>query len=151
MQRWIKSILFDLTSTAVGTLVALAFWTRKNPNLDGLVTTIATVAGALLGFLLTALAIIIALPNKRLLRNMAKTGHAASLYSELFGSGLVLLLVTACSLCYFLFEDSWSKRLAALVGAYFALSMFAIACSAIKLYKVLEVASATAPAGGLDV
>lgn len=101
----------------------------------------ASLAGTLLGFLLTALAIITALPDQRFVANLGRTGHGKKLYTELCGAAFVFVLITAASLAYFLVGGDWEANVASLVGAYFALGLLVMASAGYKFYQVLTATS----------
>ncbi|ENO0459396.1 hypothetical protein ACAK56_003423 [Salmonella enterica] len=76
---------------------------RDSAGLYGIVTTMAGLAGTLLGFLITAVALLTAVMDRTLLTNMRKTGHYQRLMKGIFQtSGLFLMQIILLVICLFL-------------------------------------------------
>ena len=107
-------------------------------RLHALADTLATVSGVLFGFLLTAVAMLISLPERRLVANMRRTGH----FGVLLKGTLRACGVHFCGLIFALiavFADG--RPLEALVSLALAAEAFAILRTAEcggRFWNVLE-------------
>lgn len=95
-------------------VVALYCWfcTWLQPDqMRSIATTMAGIAGTLLGFLLMAMSLLTAVMDRNLVLTMKKTGHYQRLIMETFHACAVLLATLVCGIiCLFLAntELKWS-------------------------------------------
>jgi hypothetical protein len=85
----IRLLIFEICAWVI---IAEAFFlhgTHDASRIHDLAEVATSVSGILFGFLLTAIAMLTAMPENRLMQNMKKTGHLQSLVSE---------TVTGCAL-----------------------------------------------------
>lgn len=116
-QRIPKLLIRLLISGAIATL----YWFKVShvpPSaVSSIVTTLASVAATLLGFIITSIALLASLLDKPLIRNMQKTGHYKCLMTEAFDTCMVLLaLVVACIIGLILQGQIQEIAFAILVG-----------------------------------
>ncbi len=82
--------------------------------------TLAQVAGTMLGFMLTALAVIASITNTELVRRMRSTGHYNELLQNLFCGSLLFLFCAVLSLLSLLGVSLPPFAMAALFGLHIA-------------------------------
>lgn len=91
----IKPSIYEIGIPAI---IAEAFFlhgTTEADRIHDLAEVSTTVSGILFGFLLTALAMLTAMPENRLMQNMKKTGHLQNLVTETV-TGCTLHFITLC-------------------------------------------------------
>ncbi len=135
MARYVAEIALAL---ACG-LAFFVFADYDAARLYSLANTLATVAGVLFGFLLTAIAMMVSLPERRLVANMRLTGHYSVLMKGTLRAcgvhfaALIVSLVAVFSAGKFL-EVAVSLALAAE-----ALAIMRTAQAGQRFWRVLEV------------
>ncbi|WP_248915844.1 hypothetical protein [Pseudomonas moorei] len=77
----------------------------KDEKLQSIAGVIAGVAGTLLGFLITAVALLTAVMDRTLIANMRKTGHYQRLVEDTFTTCTLLLGVVVASIFSLFFES----------------------------------------------
>jgi hypothetical protein len=100
-------------------------------------STLAGVGATTLGFVLTAVTILAALSNTRLVGKMYQTGHAKVLFDELFGAVLIFLLVTVCAVAFVAAESSIGISALGLAITYFLLGTVVLGIAGHKFYRVV--------------
>lgn len=104
-------------------LTFLLLGTYDEARLYGLANTLATVGGVLFGFLLTAIAILVSLPERRLVANMRLTGHYGVLIKgTLRACGTHFCALTVALLAVF----SEGRAIACVVTIALVVEVFAI-------------------------
>ena len=103
----------------------------------GVVGVFATVSVTLMGFSMTALAILTALTNRRLLVNMAKTGHARRLYQGLFGATTWFLFSLIVSLVGLFWRGDPLIWVTILLISIFSFALAKFVYAGVRFYIVL--------------
>lgn len=96
----------------VSVLLAYAFYAlpgAPEAQLYNASGVIAGVSATLLGFLVTAIAIVVALVDKKLIVNMRKTGHYSVLMRDAFVTCACLLLTLTASCATLVITSNWLK------------------------------------------
>lgn len=131
--RW-----FDLISLIVGASLIWFAISGHDDAVKTLVPVIAGVAATMLGFLVTALSILMTLSSHRLIENMRRTGHLKRMVRGFFNSGLGFLgalIVSLISLMLTKSELDWIGILS-MECLFFALYFFIIGGR--SFYLVIE-------------
>lgn len=131
---WTKVITF------VGCLT-VAWWgvpVIQGEALRTVAGTYAQVASTMLGFLITALAILTAMINVKLLANMRKSGHYDKLVKELVFSCVTFLAVMVVCLVALLFSVQWVQFVFKLATGLMAFSVALLALVGRKFYLVIS-------------
>lgn len=89
---WSEGVFQVILLGSVAYLADQALWGLDEPRLLGVATTLSGLSGTLLGFLVAALSVLVAVSDKPLIRNMRKTGHFTVLLKNLFGAAVAFLL-----------------------------------------------------------
>lgn len=85
----IRLSIYEVGTAAIIAEVFYLYGTKEASRVHDLAEVSTTVSGILFGFLLTAIAMLTAMPENRLMHNMKRTGHLQTLVSE---------TVTGCTL-----------------------------------------------------
>jgi len=72
--------------------------------------TFAQIAGTMLGFLITALSILTAMINVKLLANMKRTGHYETLVDRLIFTSAFFLVTMLVSMAAMLLPGDWARH-----------------------------------------
>jgi hypothetical protein len=140
MRKPSLSFWFLLAIAASSTwVVARAFAVGHKTNFETLASVLATVGATLLGFILTAVTILAALADTKLVSNMSKTGHSRVLLDELFGSVAIFFIVTALAMASLFGPDASALWCAALASMYFILGAGTLVVAGKKFYTVMLV------------
>lgn len=96
--RWLVSALLG----ASGCAVAWKFGCYDQNRIWSLGASLASVSGVLFGFMLTALAMIVTMPERQLMANLRKTGHHHQLIVAMFWTAAIhfVTLVFALSAAF---------------------------------------------------
>ena len=131
---WIKV----LVSIGMAVLVLLYGGKIDAQTAQSIYNLVATLAATLLGFVFTALSILVAVPDKRLVSSIKKSGHYSQLTRELFltSVGMFLSLVTAVVMMFG--PDECIVYVLALLIGVFTISLALFASSGHKFYLVLD-------------
>lgn len=115
-----------LPKSALSAGVAYAFYELPgvaDSQLYNASGVIAGVCATLLGFLVTAIAIIVALVDKKLITNMRKTGHYSVLMRDAFVTCACLLLTLAASSTALVIHSDWLKITCTIIAFLLVLSL----------------------------
>jgi hypothetical protein len=117
------------------------------PGRSSLYTSLAATSGALLGFTLTALAILVALPSTERLKALRGHPRWERVPSAFFRAGWALLMVLViCTLGIVLDAGSTpAKAYEAVTVAFVALALVRVVGAIVALSQVMSVARNTAP------
>ena len=125
----IRLFSFEISVSAVIAEAFFLYGTSDASRVHDLAEISASVSGILFGFLLTAIAMLTAMPENRLMSNMKKTGHLQSLLRE---------TVTGCTLHFF----TLSLSLVAAISEGLTSRVFLIAALAILGAAILRTGAA---------
>lgn len=100
IMRWFKYAILVPGVVSVG----YALWGHDDV-IKGLLPVIAGVAATMLGFLVTALSILMTLSGHRLIENMRRTGHMKRMVNGFFVAGIMFLGTLVFSLISLIFPD----------------------------------------------
>ncbi len=78
-------------------------------SVSAILGTFAQIAGTMLGFLITALSILTAMINVKLLANMKRTGHYETLVDRLIFTSVAFLATMLVSLASMLLAGDWAR------------------------------------------
>lgn len=92
-------------------------------DLKGIAGVLAGVSGTLLGFLITAVALLTSVMDRKLVANMRITGHYQRLVKETFYTCIMLLCVLVVSIVS-MFLDACSMQVAFALLAFFSVLSF---------------------------
>ncbi|RKO76177.1 hypothetical protein C5E00_04965 [Pectobacterium parmentieri] len=142
LDQRIPGLLFNL---AIGVAIAVLYW-QKSPHMPeaaipNLMTTLASVFATLLGFIITAVALLVSLLDKPLLRNMQKTGHYRRLMTDAFDTCLMLLiLVLTCLIGLMLHTKFQGLAITVLIGIV-TTSVMCLLRTGRRLFNIIKVLS----------
>jgi hypothetical protein len=130
---------FVLLGTGLlGAYLAACALTHTNGERNMVIAgTLAGVGATTLGFVLTAVTILAALANTKLVGKMYQTGHAKVLFDELFSAVLVFLLVTVCAVAFVVAQTSLGISALGLAITYFLLGTVVLGIAGHKFYRVM--------------
>ncbi|MDM1324884.1 hypothetical protein ACTL4S_07765 [Acinetobacter lwoffii] len=98
----------------------------------------ATISATLLGFLLTAIAVLTALMDKTLIANMRKTGHYPKfLRLALFTSSIFLIVTILAFLVLLLYRTDFSPIAFSLMIGYLVLSFLLLIRTGYSFFKII--------------
>lgn len=103
--KWAPLFSRVLIAAVVGILFFHFSANFKSSQLLNVAGVLAGVSGTLLGFLITAVALLTAVMDRRLVANMRKTGHYQRLVSETFATCIGLFATTVLCIVALLFTD----------------------------------------------
>ena len=96
---------------------------------------IATIAGTLLGFAMTSLAILVSVSDSKLLNSVKKVGLYETLVRGIYAAATSLFLTLAASVALFFYANNFSMTI---VIFLFALSLMLLLNVGWKFFTVLE-------------
>ena len=106
-----------------------------------LIKQIVSVAGVLLGFILTALSILTAVMDKTLISNMVRTGHFKVFVRQAFLSCFLLFLLIIFGLIAIGLPSSWSQIYFSLIFVLISLTIVELYVTSKRFYNVAIVMS----------
>jgi hypothetical protein len=89
---------------------SLADWSTREADLRNAVNVLATASATLLGFLVSAGALLYAVANTRLVRNLQRTGHFNALLRDLFAAAGAFLIALLIALACLFLPKIWPGR-----------------------------------------
>lgn len=107
-------------------------------SLTNLYTLIASISVTLLGFVLTALSILVAVPDKRLISSMKESGHYAELTNELFWTAVFMFAALLVSVINLFFPVVYQLYALLVLSFIFILALLLFSSSGYKFYLVME-------------
>lgn len=134
-----------LLNIVIGVAIAILYW-QKSPHMPeaaipNLMTTLASVFATLLGFIITAVALLASLLDKPLLSNMQKTGHYRRLMTDAFDTCLMLLvLVLTCLMGLMLQTKHQEVAVTVLIGMV-TMSVMCLLRTGRRLFNIIKVLS----------
>lgn len=102
--NWATASLKILTASATTALFIRYFSDIEESKISAALGPIAGFTGTLLGFLITAVALLTAVMDRPLVENMRKTGHYQRLISETFATCVGFLVSTLVCIYAMLFD-----------------------------------------------
>lgn len=107
----VKAKIFWISVISLSVIVYFAVFRHltawKAEDMRSVAGTFASIAGTLLGFVIAALSILVAVVNRSLVVRLKKTGHYDSLLSELYYTAGLLLLTTVSSMITIFLQSGW--------------------------------------------
>lgn len=137
LDRWKMPLLRLILALGL----ALFFYHKAMPDAEQIrvaCSVMASVSVTLLGFLITAVAIISALAQETLILNMKKTGHYLVLMREVFLTCRLLLLTLVACLITLILPDNLSAISMAFVFFSLFLSLFYTLSAGHKFFNVIS-------------
>jgi uncharacterized membrane protein len=117
--------------------VAIAPESKDAAHYDAVATVLATTGATLLGFVLTAVTILAALAQTRLLKNLYRTGHARYLLEEFFASVVFFMLVLVFAILFIVNPHVVDGRFLYLSECYFAAGIGVLIMGGVHFYSVM--------------
>lgn len=102
---------------------------------------IAQVGGTLLGFIVAAMAILMALPDSRFTRNLRKTGHMQALLRQMFWTAVWSLALILISLLAMFAPEPSAEYAAAISIAILGGTVARLLVTGNRFYLILEILS----------
>lgn len=135
MKLLIRIVLFTLAT--IGTWLALTKGeTGAATQISG---TLASIAATLLGFMVAALSILVAIDDRPLVKNMKKTGHYRNLINSVYNASAVYLITLVCALIgLFLPSESQQIFMAAVTTGFMAHALVLTASAGYKFLTLIE-------------
>ncbi|WP_200253949.1 hypothetical protein [Thiococcus pfennigii] len=106
LSMWLFWLLFCV---ALALLALYGLDSRKQVDLISVSSTFATVSATLFGFIVAGLSVLSSLMDKKLLKNMRRTGHFGVLLRELYYAAMMFLGVLITSLITFFVDEKLLK------------------------------------------
>lgn len=103
----------------------------------------ASVAVTMLGFMMAMLAILVTIADRRLIRNMAKTGHYDRLLHQMYWSSAYFGVATLGALLSLFMTDQWLAVGMALDSGLVAGACYLVICVGRKLRTILVLVTPT--------
>lgn len=100
-----------------------------------------SVAGVLLGFILTALSILTAVIDKTLITNMVRTGHFRVFVRQAFFSCFLLFLLIISSLIVISVPIFWIKGSFSVIAVIIVMTIYELFVTSRRFYNVIVVMS----------
>jgi hypothetical protein len=134
-----RSFYVSLIAGTMGaTTVAITPESNDPAHLEVLSSVLATTGATLLGFVLTAVTILAAFTQTRLLRNLYRTGHARYLLEEFFSAVVLFMLVLIFAILFIVNPHLFKYRFLYLSECYFAAGIGALITGGMHFYSVLR-------------
>lgn len=125
---------------------SLGYWPALDDNLlRGLAGGYASTAGTMLGFVLAMITVLISMSDRRLIRNMARTGHYLRLLSGMYGCAIYFGAALAVSLPMLVLSCTPLRIGVALCSGLFVSAAIQLFQAGLKLWKVLKLISESYP------
>ncbi|EAR6586383.1 hypothetical protein FHE25_24255 [Salmonella enterica] len=109
--------------------------------IPNLMTTLSSVFATLLGFIITAIALLASLLDKPLLKNMQKTGHYRRLMTDAFDTCLVLLVLVLTCLIGLMLQSRPQEVVAAIIIGLIVISVLCLLQTGRRLFNIINVIS----------
>lgn len=134
-----------LLSLLIGCGIGFLYW-FKLPHMPvaaipNFMTTLSSVFATLLGFIITAIALLASLLDKPLLKNMQKTGHYKRLMTDAFYTCLVLLVLVLTCLIGLMLQSKHQEIIAAILIGLVVISMLCLLQTGRRLFNIIKVIS----------
>jgi uncharacterized membrane protein YbjE (DUF340 family) len=136
-KRWIDLTGLTFCGMFIGVSIPMELLGRTQQQLHEIATVLAGISATILGFAITALAILSALPNQSFLNNLHKVGQLRTLLTELFGAALIFLIATVAGFGCFLIDGKVACRLVILATTYFLFGIVVLVGVGYKFHQVL--------------
>ena len=129
----------------IGCGIAFLYW-FKLPHMPvaaipNFMTTLSSVFATLLGFIITAIALLASLLDKPLLKNMQKTGHYRRLMTDAFDTCLVLLMLVLTCLIGLMLQSQHQEIVIAILIGLVVMSVLCLLQTGRRLFNVIKVIS----------
>lgn len=134
----IETLASLLASILVGWLACNAVTDFTASDIKTVAGTMAGVTTTLLGFVIAALSILVAVSDKPLLSNMRKSGHYQALLRRMFWTSAALSLSAASAVLALFMTQSDAARALVLAAAAFGGACVVFASSARKFFLVTQ-------------
>lgn len=135
MKKRISSALICVFLAAVATVAVLRLVDFRHEEAAPFFALVATIAGTLLGFAMTSLAILVSVSDSKLLNNMKKVGLYEMLVRGIYSAGAALFLTMLASVALFFYANSISV---AIVVFLFVFALTRLWSVGRKFFIVLE-------------
>ena len=134
-----------LLSLLIGCGIGFLYW-FKLPHMPvaaipNFMTTLSSVFATLLGFIITAIALLASLLDKPLLKNMQKTGHYKRLMTDAFYTCLVLLVLVLTCWIGLMLQSKHQEIVAAILIGLVVMSMLCLLQTGRRLFNIIKVIS----------
>lgn len=129
----------------IGCGIGFFYW-FKVPHMPvaaipNLMTTLSSVFATLLGFIITAIALLASLLDKPLLKNMQKTGHYRCLMTDAFVTCLVLLVLVLTCLIGLMLQSRHQEVVVAILIGLIVISVLYLLQTGRRLFNIIKVIS----------
>lgn len=106
-----------------------------------LLKLLVPVAGVLLGFILTALSILVAVIDKTLITNMVRTGHFSNFIKQAFFSSFLLFLLIILGFIILGMPNAWIKYSFSILFVFICLTVYELFITSRRFYNVIIIMS----------
>lgn len=116
-------------------------WHTLTGNVDvarALLPVVAGVSATLLGFLVTALSILMTLSGQRLIENMRRTGHLRRMVRNFFSAGVAFLITLIFSLISMMIKDDMSHYGGVAAAGLLFLSLHFFIIGGYNFYQIVD-------------
>lgn len=103
-----------------------------------LCSLLATLFATLLGFVVTALSILTAVPDKKLIGNLKRSGHYQHLISELFWTATAMFFGLVAAVVFLFGPVICQQYTFAFLAFVFSIALYLFGSSGYKFYLVME-------------
>jgi len=117
----------------------LVLQTASQLTISNLLLILTTISATLAGFSVTALSILFAISDRKLMRNMQKTGHAHHILHLLFVVSGLFLLTLLLSMSGYLLDNNAADIITSASIALFVVSIVIFASAGRKFYSILVI------------
>lgn len=109
-----------------------------SPHLSAVASTLASVSGTVFGFLLTALAILVALPDSTLLSNLKANGGYKHLVKRVHEACVALFVVLLSSVMAVFLDDGLAQNLVAAAVFFSVWAIIASIDAGMKFARIVD-------------
>jgi hypothetical protein len=129
------------TSIKVSLFIAVAVAVSISPGIAEAVkdsaSMISSVSSTLLGFVIAAAAIIVAVLDRPFMQNLNKTGHLNRVWKQLVNSGMLMMLALVACLLTQLVSKKYALYVSAFSFGFLAVALIELVACSNKLMKVM--------------
>lgn len=141
MSTSVRQVAGSAAKALLGGAASIQFWVTgaaTSPQLSSVASTLASVSGTVFGFLLTALALLIALPDSTLLENLKITGKYKVLVTGVHEACVSLFVVLLTSVAAVFLDDGLAQVLVTAAVFFAVWATAASLVAGVRFAKIIE-------------